>query len=33
MDAVVQKETKIEAASWQMDIKEFDANGCLINGD
>lgn len=37
MDAVVQKETEIETeietASWQMDIKEFDANGCLINGD
>lgn len=33
MDEVAQKETKIETASWQMDIEEFDANGCLINGD
>jgi len=33
MDAVVQKETEIESVSWQMDIEEFDANGCLINGD
>jgi hypothetical protein len=26
-------ETKVDDNSWQMGIEEFDANGCLINGD
>ena len=26
-------ETRVDDNSWQMEIEEFDANGCLINGD
>lgn len=33
MEAVISNEPSIEIEDWQMDIEEFDANGCLINGD
>ena len=33
METVARDESRIEVADWQMDITEFDANGCLINSD
>jgi hypothetical protein len=33
MEQVVQNESNVEVANWQMDVEEFNANGCLINGD
>jgi hypothetical protein len=30
---VVVEKTASDQSSWQMGIEEFDANGCLINGD
>lgn len=29
----VQKIGKADAAPWQMDVVEFNRNGCLINGN
>jgi hypothetical protein len=29
----VEKKVEESGAPWQMEIDEFNANGCLINGD
>jgi len=33
MEPIAQEESNVEVANWQMDVEEFNANGCLINAD